>query len=765
MSQRRIGKYEVQGELGRGTMGEVYRAFDPVLQRVVALKTMVMPLNEGDDVLERFRREAHAAARLSHPNIVTVYDFGKEGPLLFMAMELLKGTDLRDALDGGELRTLAERLDVMDGVLAALEYAHAEGVVHRDIKPANIHLGPKPATIHVGLGRHVKIMDFGLARVGTSEMTQEGIVLGTPNYMSPEQALGDRVDGRTDLFSAGAVLYELLTGHKPFEAESTPSVLFQVVHKEAPPVTQWAPDAPEAVVAVVRKALQKDRERRFQSAGEMRAAIADARRAAAAPARPAAPPLPGPRPAPPATRLTPPPLPPHARNPDGSMPPIVRRSGPPPVVGPPSSSQILPAPSAAPPALPPAAAPARKGRTLAPVLAIAALAAVAIPAALLFWVARPVAKPPAPAPVATASAGSARVDALTEALVATQLQLARRELDDKNYAAAARQAENALGLAPGHAEATRVLQEAQARARELEDAVAAARELAAKGDFEAASQQLAQVLELDPRHPAAVELSARLNSLFRTRAANAAESMRQARAQAAAAGATQQADYQAAADRAGAADALLRRNEFAQATRAYLEARDGFDRAARAVARPTPAPPAAAPTTAPAPTPAPERPRESAEPPRPAPTHTPAAETAREFTTETTAVAAAPGSTPSGFEAGDVAAKRAPEFSGKLLFQVVPPAVRAGDPFVVRLRLVNEGRRAVRLRALEVVVVVDGRRARVDAKLLAKSVEEQREAIVAEYSGRWREVGPWALEAVLTTDRGEKVANRLRSNP
>ncbi|MFN8095355.1 MAG: serine/threonine-protein kinase [Vicinamibacteria bacterium] len=588
MSQRRIGKYEVQGELGRGTMGEVYRAFDPVLQRVVALKTMVMPLNEGDDVLERFRREAHAAARLSHPNIVTVYDFGKEGPLLFMAMELLKGTDLRDALDGGELRTLAERLDVMDGVLAALEYAHAEGVVHRDIKPANIHLGPKPATIHVGLGRHVKIMDFGLARVGTSEMTQEGIVLGTPNYMSPEQALGDRVDGRTDLFSAGAVLYELLTGHKPFEAESTPSVLFQVVHKEAPPVTQWAPDAPEAVVAVVRKALQKDREQRFQSAGEMRAAIAEARRAAAAPARPAAPPLPAPRPAPPATRLTPPPLPPHARNPDGSMPPIVRRSGPPPVVGPPSSSQILPPPSAAPPALPPAAPPTRKGRTLAPVLAIGALAAVAIPAALLFWVARPVAKPPAPAPVATAS-GSARVDALTEALVATQLQLARRELDDKNYAAAARQAENALGLAPGHAEATRVLQEAQARARELEDAVAAARELAAKGDFEAASQQLAQVLELDPRHPAAVELSARLNSLFRTRAANAAESMRQARAQAAAAGATQQADYQAAADRAGAADALLRRNEFAQATRAYLEARDGFDRAARAVARPTPA--------------------------------------------------------------------------------------------------------------------------------------------------------------------------------
>jgi len=204
MERERIGKYEIVGELGRGTMGEVYKAKDPVLNRHVALKTLVVRGAPGDETLDRFKREAQAAALLNHPNIVTVHDFGEEHGLLYMAMELLEGADLRDAIDKDLLRTLDEKLDVLDGVLAALEYAHAKGIVHRDIKPANIHLGP---------GRQVKIMDFGLARVSTSEMTQDGIVLGTPNYMSPEQALGDKVDGRSDVFSTGAVLFELLTGH------------------------------------------------------------------------------------------------------------------------------------------------------------------------------------------------------------------------------------------------------------------------------------------------------------------------------------------------------------------------------------------------------------------------------------------------------------------------------------------------------------------------------------------------------------------------
>jgi tetratricopeptide (TPR) repeat protein len=762
MSHRRIGKYEVQGELGRGTMGEVYRAFDPVLKRFVALKTMTLPsAGDNSDTFERFQREARAAARLNHPNIVAVYDFDKEGPLLYMAMELLKGTDLRSAIDDGSLVTLDEKLEVLDGVLAALEYAHQEGVVHRDIKPANIHLGP---------GRHVKIMDFGLARVETSEMTQEGIVLGTPNYMSPEQALGDRVDARTDLFSVGAVLYELLTGHKPFEADSTPSVLFQVVHKQAPPVPRWAPAVPEPVCELVNRALQKNREQRFQSAREMRRSLAQARRAAAA-GRLASPvpaavasstgtpspsgvsaPRPAKRPA------SPPPLPDRARAADGTIAPTVHRAGVPPVVA--------RSPSAA-----RSGAASRQGRRLALVLAASGLGLSTLVAVAFLWARRTPA--PAPAP----SAPAAQVGQLAEALVATQVQLAQRELDDKNYAAAVKQAESALGLSPRNGDATRVLETARERSRELEEAVAAARRFVEEGDTESASQQLARMLELDPRHPAAAELSARLNGVFRAQADAAAESMRQARAQAAGAGATSDEAFTAATDRGLAAARLAAQGEFADATRAYLEARDGFARAFRAarssrppVAKPVPAVAAEGPREAQArtePTADPTRATRAMATPEPhAATRAPAesAPATRGFSVERTVVSASPANGPSGFDSNDLTARRPAEFAGRLLFQVVPPLPHAGDPFVVRLRLVNEGRRAVRVRQLETAVLADGRRTPVSSKILLSDVEPQREGIVAEYSGVWHEVASWAFEAVVITDRGEKVASRLRSN-
>jgi serine/threonine-protein kinase len=258
MDRERIGKYRILGEVGRGTMGVVYEAMDPVLKRRVALKTISVQVGPDEEALQRFRREAQAAALLNHPNIVTIHDYGEESGLLYMAMEFLEGPDLRDAIDNDMLGSLEQKLDVMDRILDALEYAHTQEVVHRDVKPANIHLGT---------GRQVKIMDFGLARMNTSEMTQEGIVLGTPNYMSPEQALGDKVDGRSDVFSTGAVLYELLTGHKPFEADSTPSVLYQVVHRQPPPVKRWAPEVPVPLVDVVNRAPEEAIRRRLRDAG------------------------------------------------------------------------------------------------------------------------------------------------------------------------------------------------------------------------------------------------------------------------------------------------------------------------------------------------------------------------------------------------------------------------------------------------------------------------------------------------------------------
>jgi serine/threonine protein kinase len=740
MDRERVGKYEIIGELGRGTMGEVYKALDPVLNRFVALKTLNARVSPGDETLQRFQREAQAAALLNHPNIVTVHDFGEEGGLLYMAMELLEGSDLRDAIDNERLKTLDEKLGVLDGVLAALDYAHAKGVVHRDVKPANIHLGPD---------RKVKIMDFGLARVSTSEMTQEGIVLGTPNYMSPEQALGDRVDGRSDLFSTGAVLYELLTGHKPFEADSTPSVLFQVVHRQPVPVRRWASATPAGVVAVVNRALQKDREKRFASAGDMRAAVAVARQAAA----PRTPPLPAPRPAPPPLPPTAPPtLPPASIT--GATPPVLPRPRVPtprPAASPAELRTSTPTP---PGSIPPLARP-----SLRPLLAGAGVAAlVLVLAAVGLWLRVRPAPPAAPGP---GPGGADEVSALTQELVRKQAQLARRELEDKNYAAAAAEAEGVLALAPGHPEARAVLSAARERASDLDTAITEARRRLDAGDSAGASSGLSRVLELDPRHPAAVELSARLNDVFRAQADEAASSMRTARSSARAAGGDGVV-LRAAEEDARRADALLASGEFADATRTFLEARDAFDRARRAAApRGRAAPTAADPASARAPGAALAPAASAAAAPMPEPTATP---TARGFDAETTAVATPPAGGLEGFDGADVSSRRPPQFTGRLEFEVLPPAVRAGEPFVVRIHVRNDGRRPVRVRGVALAAVADGRPMPAPVKALQREVPPQSRALVAEYSGVWGGAATWVLEAVVTADRDERITSRLRAH-
>jgi serine/threonine-protein kinase len=266
-----IGKFEIRREIGRGAMGVVYEGYDPLIKRVVALKTIRADQLAGDDpagVIARFRREAQAAGRLNHPNIVAIYDFGEDNGVWYIAMEIIRGRELKECFETNERFRIADIVRIMLQVLNALDYSHRQGVVHRDIKPANIFLLPDGS---------VKVADFGIAHIESSSLTQVGTVMGTPSYMSPEQIMGLPVDGRSDLFSAGVILYQFLTGERPFSGSATTTM--QKVLKEEPlPPTTLNVQLPPAMDAVVRKALAKRSDERFQTAQE----FADALRATAA---------------------------------------------------------------------------------------------------------------------------------------------------------------------------------------------------------------------------------------------------------------------------------------------------------------------------------------------------------------------------------------------------------------------------------------------------------------------------------------------------
>jgi serine/threonine protein kinase len=258
---RRFGRYEVLDKLGGGTMGVVYRAHDPVINRTVAIKSISLarqPPEVQAEYRERFIREAEAAGRLSHRGIVTVYDVGEEPETHtpYMVMEYVKGTSLENS---GKLPSRTAVALVRE-IAEALECAHSQGVVHRDLKPANILMTEDS---------HTKIADFGVAKLNLSELTATGQVLGTPAFMSPEQLNGDRVDGRSDIFSLGVILYTLLTGHRPFQGNSVITVSFKVVHHEPVPPEAFNLTLPPGLNEVVHRAMAKDPAQRYQSAKEM----------------------------------------------------------------------------------------------------------------------------------------------------------------------------------------------------------------------------------------------------------------------------------------------------------------------------------------------------------------------------------------------------------------------------------------------------------------------------------------------------------------
>lgn len=265
-----LGRYEVEKELGKGAMGIVYLGKDPKISRVVAIKTMALSQEFEDDELvevkERFFREAETAGRLSHPNIVTIFDAGEEHDLAYIAMEFLKGKDLAAYTKAENLLPVDKVLDIILRSADGLHYAHQQNVVHRDIKPANIMYEPESDSL--------KITDFGIARITDSSKTKTGMVLGTPSYMSPEQLAGKKVDGRSDLFSLGVMMYQMLTGTLPFTADSMATLMFKITNDEHPDITTARADLSPCVKAIIDKALAKDVEKRYQSGAEM---VADLR--------------------------------------------------------------------------------------------------------------------------------------------------------------------------------------------------------------------------------------------------------------------------------------------------------------------------------------------------------------------------------------------------------------------------------------------------------------------------------------------------------
>jgi serine/threonine-protein kinase len=277
MEPAQLGRYVIESEIGRGAMGVVFKARDTVLERIVAVKTVNMALERehADKYEARFYQEARAAAGLNHPNIVTVYDAGKAADVVYMAMEYIQGVELRTLLSEGQAMGVPQALSIAAQVAEGLAYAHQHGVVHRDIKPANIMVvadGP------------VKITDFGIARMRASaDLTQTGVMLGSPKYMSPEQVIGKRADHRSDLFSLGVILYEMLTGAAPFSGENVTALMYQIVNFAPPAPSSVNRAVPEMLDFIVAKMLAKPLEERYPDAKDVARDLRECERSLAAP--------------------------------------------------------------------------------------------------------------------------------------------------------------------------------------------------------------------------------------------------------------------------------------------------------------------------------------------------------------------------------------------------------------------------------------------------------------------------------------------------
>jgi outer membrane biosynthesis protein TonB len=474
MVGRTISHYRIVSQLGAGGMGVVYRGEDTRLGREVAVKFVSEDATHGEQAVHRLRSEARAASALNHPNICTIYDIGEDEGHPFIVMELMKGQTLRERLASGPLR-VHHLVDIGIEISDALHATHSDGIIHRDIKPGNIFLTDRG---------HVKILDFGLAKItprytgsGTTyyepaDRTGAGVTIGTVSYMSPEQAAGEQLDGRTDLFSLGVVLYECATGRHPFPGKTSAVILAAILNR--PPVAPVSinPDLPLRLQEVINNCLEKDRELRYQSAAELRADLKRLRRDIES----------------------------------GHTWPVQTATGS-------RSRSDIRADSRSAATAIPDAVPVRSSRVGRIGLAIFALALLS-GAVYGLW-----------------RAGSGAAPAVTEApgamppnpAVEGPLALARSSLEAGNYRAAIAYAAAVLEADANHAEAARIRDEAQAAVARFDEAIAQARAQLARGDVPGATRSLEAARAIDPSAPSVGEIGARLSDLIRDREAAARE--------------------------------------------------------------------------------------------------------------------------------------------------------------------------------------------------------------------------------------------------